>query len=560
LRIWARIETTLAEDDVVVSATVTPVPPAGREELLVHSPVGHAGQRTGGEDRLRFERLVADLAARFVNIPADEVDGAIVDSQHQIVLALDLDRSALFEITEGGDLRFTHAWTRPEREVTLPTLSARASFPWFLATLSAGEPAIVSDSDELGSAVDRESLRRVGTRATVAVPLLASGRLLGTLTFASMRAPRVWPAPVLDRLRLVGDVFTQALVRRQAHRDLQAALAEVSRLRDLLARDNEVLHREVQTLRPGRSIAAESAAAQAVLRRVDQVAPTTATVLLLGETGCGKELFAQAIHERSPRHKRPMVRVNCGAIPTALIESELFGRERGAYTGAVARQIGRFELAEGSTIFLDEVGELPIEAQVKLLHAVQDHVVERLGSTQPIKVDVRVIAATNRNLEEAVAAGTFREDLYYRLNVFPITVPPLRERAEDIPVLVWSFVDEYSRAFGKNVTSIAKEDMAALQRHPWPGNIRELRNLVERAMIVTTGSKLEIDLPPAPARAHDKSPRLADVEARHIRAILDHTGWRVRGAGGAAEILGVKPTTLEGRMAKLGIRRPDRRA
>jgi transcriptional regulator with PAS, ATPase and Fis domain len=175
-------------------------------------------------------------------------------------------------------------------------------------------------------------------------------------------------------------------------------------------------------------------------------------------------------------------------------------------------------------------------------------------------VDVRVIAATNRNLEEAVAARTFREDLYYRLNVFPITVPPLRERVEDIPVLVWLFIDEYSRAFGKNVTSIAREDMAALQRHTWPGNIRELRNLVERAMIVTTGSKLEIDLPPAPAQAHDKSPRLADVEARHIRAVLDRAGWRVRGAGGAAEILGVKPTTLEGRMAKLGIRRPDRRA
>jgi len=526
----------------------------------VHSPVGHASEDMGGEDRLRFERLVADLSARFVNIPADEVDGAVVDSQRQIVLALDVDRSSLFQVTEGGDLMYTHSWTRPEHEIPIPPVSAGVSFPWFLSRLRAGETVAVHDVDDVPSATDRETMTRFGIRATVAVPLLESGRLLGTLTFASLGAPRVWPAPVLDRLRLVGDVFTQALARRQAHRDLQAALAEVSRLRDLLARDNEVLHREVQTLRPGRSIAAESAAAQAVLRRVDQVAPTTATVLLLGETGCGKELFAQAIHERSPRHKRPMVRVNCGAIPTALIESELFGRERGAYTGAVARQIGRFELAEGSTIFLDEVGELPLEAQVKLLHAVQDHVVERLGSTQPIKVDVRVIAATNRNLEEAVAARTFREDLYYRLNVFPITVPPLRERVEDIPVLVWSFVDEYSRAFGKNVTSIAREDMTALQRYPWPGNIRELRNLVERAMIVTTGSKLEIDVPAAPARAHDKSPRLADVEARHIRAILDRTGWRVRGAGGAAEILGVKPTTLEGRMAKLGIRRPDKRA
>jgi len=512
------------------------------------------------DDRLRFERLVAGLAARFVDIDAGDVDRAIVDSQRQIVLALDLDRSALFLITDTDDLVFTHSWARPEFEMSLPPVSARLAFPWFLARLRAGETVTVSSVHDLPSSVDQESLRRIGTRSNVAVPLTVAGQLIGTLTFASMRAERLWPDAVVDRLKLVANVFAQALARRRSDEQLQQALTEVRRLRDLLARDNEVLHREVQTLRPGRSIAAESAAAQAVLRLVDQVAPTTATVLLLGETGCGKELFAQAIHERSPRHKRPMVRVNCGAIPTALIESELFGRERGAYTGAVARQIGRFELAEGSTIFLDEVGELPLEAQVKLLHAVQDHVVERLGSTQPIKVDVRVIAATNRNLEEAVAARTFREDLYYRLNVFPITVPPLRERVEDIPVLVWSFVDEYSRAFGKNVTSVAREDMAALQRYPWPGNIRELRNLVERAMIVTAGSKLEIDVPAASARAHDKSPRLADVEARHIRAILDRTGWRVRGAGGAAEILGVKPTTLEGRMAKLGIRRPDKRA
>ena len=511
------------------------------------------------DDRLRFERLVAGLAARFVDIDAGDVDRAIVDSQRQIVLALDLDRSTLFQITESGDLLFTHAWTRPEHDMPIPSVSGRVSFPWFLARLRAGETVAVSDVDEVPSAVDRDTLKSIRTRATVAVPLLASGGLLGTLTFASIRSTRAWPGPVLDRLRLVGDVFTQALARRQAHRDLQKALAEVSRLRDLLARDNEVLHREVQALRPDGAIAAESVAAQEALRRIEQVAPTTATVVLLGETGCGKEVFAQAIHERSPRNKRPMVRVNCGAIPTALIESELFGRERGAYTGAVSRQIGRFELAEGSTIFLDEIGELSLEAQVKLLRAVQDHVIERLGSTQPIKVDVRVIAATNRNLEEAVAAGTFREDLFYRLNVFPITVPPLRERVEDIPGLVWSFVDEFSRAFGKSITSIAREDMAALQRCAWPGNIRELRNLVERAMIVTTGPKLVIDVPAPLPRAHDKSPRLADVEARHIRSVLDSTAWRVRGPGGAAEILGVKPTTLEGRMAKLGIRRSDRR-
>ena len=229
------------------------------------------------------------------------------------------------------------------------------------------------------------------------------------------------------------------------------------------------------------------------------MAPTGATVLLLGETGTGKELIATAIHERSPRAGRAMVRVNCAAIPAALIESELFGREKGAYTGALARQIGRFEVADDSTIFLDEVGELPADVQVKLLRVLQEKQIERLGSSRPIDIDVRVIAATNRDLERAVADGTFREDLYYRLNVFPITVPPLRERAEDIPMLAWSFVDEFSKALGKRIESIPKEQMLALQRYAWPGNIRELRNVIERAVIVSTGPRL-VDR--AAARAH----------------------------------------------------------
>ena len=513
------------------------------------------------EHRLRFERLVGDLAARFVHIPPGEVDEAIVESQRQIVLALDLDRSALFQLTEGDDLCYTHSWTRPEFDTpAAAALSIARDFPWFMDRIRAGETVAVSSVDSLPSPLDRENLRRYGTMATVAVPLVAGGKLLGVLTFGAIRAERSWPAPLLDRLRLLGTVFAQALARRRSYEELHQALHEVQRLRDLLARDNDVLHREVQSLRGPGHIAADSEAVRQVLQRVDQVAPTSATVLLQGETGTGKEVFAQAIHDRSPRHKRPMVRVNCGAIPTALIESELFGRERGAYTGAVSRQIGRFELAEGSTVFLDEVGELPLEAQVKLLRVAQDRVVERLGSTQPIKVDVRIIAATNRNLEEAVAARTFREDLFYRLNVFPITVPPLRKRVEDIPALVWAFVEEFSKSFAKPMTSISKEDMAALQRYAWPGNVRELRNVIEYAMIVADGPRLSI-APPAPrAVARQNSLKLADVEAAHIRAVLDGTGWRVRGASGAAQLLGMKPTTLEGRMAKLGIRRTNRQS
>jgi transcriptional regulator with GAF, ATPase, and Fis domain len=278
-------------------------------------------------------------------------------------------------------------------------------------------------------------------------------------------------------------------------------------------------------------------------------------VLLLGETGTGKEVLAQAIHNLSPRHQRQMVRVSCAAIPTALIESELFGRERGAYTGALTRQIGRFETANQSTLFLDEIGDLPLEVQVKLLRVLQDKVIERLGSTQPLKVDVRIIAATNRNLEEAVEAKMFREDLFYRLNVFPIVVPPLRERVDDIPGLVWSFIDEFSKTFGKTIESMSKDSMRELQRYPWPGNVRELRNVIERAVIVATGPQLVVSAPRPPTRMPQTAMTLSALEIEHIRSVLDSTNWRVRGRGGAAERLGLKPTTLESRMARLGITR-----
>jgi transcriptional regulator with GAF, ATPase, and Fis domain len=409
--------------------------------------------------------------------------------------------------------------------------------------------------------IDRESLKRFGIKASVISPFTVSGRISGAVSFTSIRAERHWPPDIIERLRLVASVFGQALARRDSEEQLARALTEVQQLRDQLALENQQLRREVKVQRPPRAVVSESEATRRVLEQIESVAPTNATVLLLGETGSGKEVFAQTIHRQSPRHQRPMVLVNCAAIPATLIESELFGRERGAYTGALAKQVGRFEMAEGSTIFLDEIGDLPLEAQVKLLRVLQDKVIERLGSSQPIKVDVRIIAATNRNLEKAVADKTFREDLFYRLNVFPITVPPLRERIEDLPGLVWTFVEEYSTAFGKHIDSITKDSLAALQRYSWPGNVRELRNVVERAMIVARAPRLTIDVPQSATRepeATGRSIRLKDLEAEHIKSVLESVGWRVRGSGGAAELLGVKPTTLDSRMAKLGIRRPTR--
>jgi formate hydrogenlyase transcriptional activator len=253
-----------------------------------------------------------------------------------------------------------------------------------------------------------------------------------------------------------------------------------------------------------------------------------------------------------------MVRVNCAAIPATLSESELFGREKGAFTGALARQIGRFELADHSTIFLDEIGDLPAEMQVKLLRVLEERTIERLGSPRAITIDTRVIAGTHRDLEQAVMQGTFREDLYYRLNVFPISVPPLRERTEDIPALVWSFVEEFSKALGKRIDVIDRDTLTTLQQYSWPGNIRELRNVVERAMIVATSRKLAIPLPQTSGAAVKRSPKLIDVEKEHITRVLESTGWRIRGAAGAADRLGLKPTTLETRIAKLGLKRPGR--
>ena len=337
------------------------------------------------------------------------------------------------------------------------------------------------------------------------------------------------------------------------------AIQEVVRLRDELHLENVTLKREVKERRGFDTIVGESEAIRSVLAEVERVAATDATVLLLGETGTGKELFATRIHDLSSRRSRTMVRVNCAAIPSTLIESELFGRERGAFTGALARQVGRFELADHSTIFLDEIGDLPLDVQVKLLRVLEERQIERLGSPRVLRVDTRIIAATHRDLEKRVAENTFREDLFYRLNVFPIRIPPLRERANDIPLLVWRFVVDMSKALGKRIETIPPQNMQALLHYPWPGNVRELRNVVERSLILAKGPRLTIEVPTAgPTRAAGLSSKLTDVEREHIRGVLESTAWRIRGAGGAAERLGLPPTTLETRIAKLGLVRPKR--
>jgi transcriptional regulator with GAF, ATPase, and Fis domain len=295
--------------------------------------------------------------------------------------------------------------------------------------------------------------------------------------------------------------------------------------------------------------------------RVERVAATNATVLILGETGTGKELVARAIHLRSTRRHRNFVVVDCGALPGTLIESELFGRERGAFTGAHTSQAGRFEAANGGTVFLDEIGELPLELQPKLLRVLQSGQIERLGGSRTTRVDVRIIAATNRNLAEEVHAGRFRRDLYYRLNVFPITVPPLRDRREDLPALVRSLSDRFGRELGRPIERIEPGSFQALEQHDWPGNVRELENVLQQAVILARNGTLDLSEfsgasldEPMPVR--DPTRSLAAVERDHIQCVLDHAGWRIEGAAGAAHILGLPASTLRTRMRKLGIQRP----
>jgi len=356
--------------------------------------------------------------------------------------------------------------------------------------------------------------------------------------------------------RMMG-VSVDITARKEMENRLREQLEEIQGLKHQLEQENLYLRDEIMLQYGHEGIVGRSPALKRVLAQVEQVAGTDATVLLSGETGTGKELLARTIHSLSQRKGRPLVTINCAVLPPTLIESELFGREKGAYTGALTRMAGRFEVADRSTLFLDEVGELPLELQAKLLRVLEEGRFERLGSTKPLQVNVRIIAATNRDLAQEVAAGRFRSDLYYRLSVFPIAVPPLRERPEDIPPLVWAFVRQNEKKLNKLVDRIPHRSMEALKRYPWPGNARELRNIVEHAMITNGGGSI-LQVRPPDLRADELLPTgtLEEVERRHIRSVLDKTAWRITGPSGAAEILGMKRTTLQSKMKRLGIKHP----
>lgn len=410
-------------------------------------------------------------------------------------------------------------------------------------------------------------LKQLNARSYLAIPLIDdSGVVQGHLAVIDSK-----PMPADERELSIFHIFaaraTAELIRKQTTQQLDDSRQREIRLRGERQRiDAEVayLREELRSRSDFAEIVGESDGIWKVLRNIDLVAPTDSTVLILGETGTGKELVARAIHKNSQRHSGPFVRVNCAALPESLLESELFGHEHGAFTGATQQRIGRFELADGGTIFLDEIGEMPMSAQSRLLRVLQEQELERVGSSQTIHIDTRVLAATNRNLFEMVEDGQFREDLYYRLNVFPIPIPPLRERPEDIPTLVRFFLVKLARRLGKQIDIVPDAVCSTLREYHWPGNVRELENVVERAMILTAGDTLQLPVGIIPMRKKKESRTtqllpLDEVERQHIQAVLNHTLGVIAGPRGAAKILGINPNTLRSRMEKLGIKveRPD---
>ncbi len=633
------------------------------------------------QERLRFETMLSDLSSRFVNFEPGDVDREIEQAQRRVCECLDLDIAALWQLSpdEPGVMRMTHIYRRFDGPPVPEDFDAREYNPWAIGRVFSGDvvalPRIEDSPGE--AAVDRETWRYFDIKSVYLFPLATGGvPVFGAMSFHAVRNEARYSDDIVQRLQLVCQIFSNALLRKRSdaalresqerlelaadagevgiwvlelehrrfwatHRareifgyeaDLEItferfmdslhprcretvaeavrrsveegheidieyrivhagggerwvhsrgrmqgpsataperilgatidittqkrAFKEVQRLRDQLELENAYLKREHRLQHGQGRIVGESPAILELLEVVEQVAPEKTTVLIEGETGTGKELIAQRLHELSAQHDRPMVKVNCAALPSTLVESELFGREKGAYTGAISREPGRFEVANGSTLFLDEIAELPFQLQAKLLRVLEEGQYERVGSSRTLTTDVRVIAATNRDLEAEVKAGRFRQDLFFRLAVFPITVPPLRERRGDVPLLVWSIVQELSVGMNKSVETIRRQDMERLQGYGWPGNVRELRNVVERAMILCTGPVLRVQPPSGSAgEAGDEGGPLSmdEVQRRHILKVLEMAGGQIRGSGGAAEMLGLKPTTLRSRMQRLGI-------
>ncbi|HSE83387.1 MAG TPA: sigma 54-interacting transcriptional regulator [Thermodesulfobacteriota bacterium] len=468
-----------------------------------------------------------------------------IDKVDRVAIYLVEGEEAVLRTPEG----FPDWYVKSSRKIPYP-----GGLTW--KTIIEGKPRYVADVDQ--DTVIGTPGRELGIKSYVSMPILFEGKAVGTVIIASLQK-NTFNEDEIKLLEIVAQQIGTAINNAQKAEALRKALLEVEQLKNRLQAENIYLQEEIKTEYNFEEIVGQSASIKNVLRNVEKVAPTDTTILIQGETGTGKELIARAIHNLSHRRDRPLVKVNCGAISAGLVESELFGHEKGAFTGAVRQRIGRFELADGGTIFLDEVGELPLDTQVKLLRVLQEGEFERVGSSKSIRVDVRIIAATNRNLKEAVKTGSFRSDLFYRLSVVPLEVPSLRERKSDIPILANFFLIKFAKKMNKQLQGLSKETMERLMSYPWPGNIRELQNVIERAIVLEQGPIIRIDksvFGMDDDLQSSNSERLEDMERSHILRVLEKTDWVVEGKQGAASVLGLNPATLRFRMKKLGIKRP----
>jgi transcriptional regulator with GAF, ATPase, and Fis domain len=495
-----------------------------------------------------FEQFAMSLSSLSCTFEGDETADRLTGALEAIGTAFGAEECTLVTYGAHGEASLAGSWaTRPHPSCTAEDLVA---MPWLLRRVVRGIVVSVTGERDLpeSAAPDRAHALRTGVTVRLAVPVVLGASVCYAMILGARRSHPEWNDAAAGRLRLVGEMLARTIDRLVHDQPARAAAA----------RRPENAHAAHVTGDGG--IIGQSPAIKIALERLDQVALHDVTVLLCGETGTGKELFARAVHERSRRREGPFIRVNCAALPPTLIESELFGHERGAFTDATSLRQGRFELAHGGTLLLDEIGDLAPELQSKMLRALQEGEFERVGSSKVRRVDVRVVAATHVDLEQAVAEGRFRADLFYRLNVFPIVLPPLRERRNDVPELVWSFIKDHQHEFGRHITTVPVDIMNALTRYDWPGNIRELENVIERALIRTTGETLQLDYPLQPSGSTPQSTgqTLDAVQRQYIEKVLRECGGRINGAGNAAVRLGLHPNTLRFRMKKLGVVVPGR--